>query len=287
MTIARRGFLTLAVLAPAFVAAPSLARADEAIPVSGSMSQGGLLVGTLPPGSTLKANGVAVPLAASGAFAIGLARDAGPTLALVADIPGHSMVTRELAIAKRAWDIQRIDGLPEGKVSEFSAADVVAIKDEQAKIADSRSHVRDADAFTHGFVWPAHGPISGVYGSQRILNGQPRAPHLGLDIAAPLGAPVVAAADGIVRLVGPGLFFNGNVVVLDHGLGLTTVYAHLSRIDVREGQTVTKGEVIGAVGKSGRVTGPHLHFGLNLRGVGLDPAQVLGVQTAPITPPAL
>jgi murein DD-endopeptidase MepM/ murein hydrolase activator NlpD len=263
------------------------AHADEPLVVSGSLDQGGLLVGHLPPGSHLKANGADVPLAASGAFAIGLAREAGPKLLLTAELPDGRSIVRELAVAKRDWDIQRIDGLPEGKVSEFSTADVAAIKDEQRKIADSRSHVRDADSFADGFAWPAHGPISGVYGSQRILNGQPRAPHLGLDIAAPEGTPVAAAADGIVRLVGPGLFFNGNVIVLDHGLGLTTIYAHLSRIDVKQGQPVRKGAIIGAVGKSGRVTGPHLHFGLNLRGVGLDPAQVLGVQSAATTPPAL
>jgi murein DD-endopeptidase MepM/ murein hydrolase activator NlpD len=265
----------------------SIAHADDPLVVSGSFDQGGLLVGHLPPGSSLKANGADVPLASTGAFVIGAARDAGSKLLLTATLPDGATLVRELAIAKREWDIQRIDGLPEDKVSEFSTADIAAIKDEQAKIADSRSHVRDADSFASGFIWPVHGRISGVFGSQRILNGKPRAAHLGLDIAAPEGTPIVAAAGGIVRLVGPGLFFNGNVVVLDHGLGLTTIYAHLSRIDVREGQTVRQGEAIGLVGKTGRVTGPHLHFGLNLRGVGLDPAQVLGEPIPPTTPPAL
>jgi murein DD-endopeptidase MepM/ murein hydrolase activator NlpD len=282
VTITLRLLAALALLAIAFTA-----RAEDPLTITGPLNQGGLLIGHLPPGSKLKANGADVPLAASGAFAIGLARDAGPKLLLTAKLPDGQSLVRDLAIARHEWQIERIDGLPEGKVTEFSAADIAAIKDEQAKIADSRSHVRDADSFVGGFAWPTHGRISGVFGSQRILNGQPRAAHLGLDIATAEGSTIVAAADGIVRLVGPGLFFNGNVVVLDHGLGLTTIYAHMSRIDVREGQAVRKGEVIGAVGKTGRVTGPHLHFGVNLRGVGVDPAQVLGDQNAPTTPPAL
>ena len=243
--------------------------------IEGSMSQGGFVFGTVPPGSRLSANGTALPIASSGAFAIPLARDAGPALAVDVVYPDGTREARAFAVAKRAWPVQRIDGLPERQVTP-SDEDIAAIKDEQTKIATARARVRDADAFMAGFAWPAVGPISGVFGSQRILNGQPRAAHLGLDIAAPAGMTVLAPADGVVGLVGPGLFFNGNVVILDHGLGVTTIYAHLGTIAVKEGQTVHRGEAIGTVGQSGRATGPHLHFGLNVRGVGLDPAQVLG-----------
>jgi murein DD-endopeptidase MepM/ murein hydrolase activator NlpD len=240
--------------------------------IEGSMSQGGFVFGTVPPGTRIRANGVAVPVASSGAFAIPLARDAAPKLAVDVAYPDGTTEARAFAVAKRAWPVQRIDGLPEREVTPRDE-DVAAIKDEQTKIATARARVRDADSFLQGFVWPAVGPISGVFGSSRILNGQPRAAHLGLDIA---GSAVRAAADGIVGLVAPGLFFNGNVVILDHGLGVTTIYAHLATIAVVEGQSVHRGEVLGTVGKTGRATGPHLHFGVNVRGVGVDPAQVLG-----------
>jgi murein DD-endopeptidase MepM/ murein hydrolase activator NlpD len=261
--------------------------ARHALLIEGSMSQGGLVFGTVPPGARIRANGVAVPVASSGAFAIPLARDAGPSLAVDITYPDGTTEARAFAIAKRAWPVQRIDGLPEREVTP-SDDDVAAIKDEQTKIATARARVRDADSFLKGFAWPAVGPISGVFGSSRILNGKPRAAHLGLDIAAPAGSAVRAPADGIVGLVAPGLFFNGNVVILDHGLGVTTIYAHLATISVSEGQSVHRGEVIGTVGKTGRATGPHLHFGVNVRGVGVDPAQVLGpMPTANNTPGAV
>jgi murein DD-endopeptidase MepM/ murein hydrolase activator NlpD len=247
--------------------------------IEGSMSQGGFVFGTVPPGARLRANGAPVPVASSGAFAIALARDAGPTLNVDVLYPDGTTEARAFTVAKREWPVQRIDGLPEREVTPRDE-DVAAIKDEQTKIAAARARVRDADSFLHGFAWPAVGPISGVFGSRRILNGQPRAAHLGLDIAAPAGSAVRAPADGIVGLVAPGLFFNGNVVILDHGLGVTTIYAHLATIAVAEGQAVHRGDVIGTVGKTGRATGPHLHFGVNVRGVGVDPAQVLGPMPA-------
>lgn len=273
---ARTGVLAAALVVLGIVGAASAAdRAGARFTIDGSMSQGGFVYGTVPPGSRLSANGTALPVASSGAFAIALGRDAGPTLAVDVVYPDGASEARAFDVAKKDWPVQRIDGLPERQVTP-SDEDVAAIKDEQHKIAAARARIRDADSFMSGFRWPAVGPISGVFGSRRILNSQPRATHLGLDIAAPAGTAVLAPADGIVGLVGPGLFFNGNVVILDHGLGVTTIYAHLATIGVAEGQRVHRGEAIGTVGKSGRATGPHLHFGLNVRGVGLDPAQVLG-----------
>ena len=248
---------------------------DPRLQINGTITQGGFITGTVPPGSHVRVSGTEIPLASSGAFAIGLARDATPWLTISAFFPDGTTDQRKFEVAKRDWPVQRIDGLPEEQVTP-SDKDLVAIRDEQTKIANARSKVRNADAFMAGFTWPAVGPISGVFGSQRILNGQPRAAHLGLDIAAPEGTPIKAPADGVVTLVAPSLFFNGNVVILDHGLGVTTLYAHLARFSVIQGQPVHRGDVIGTVGRTGRVTGPHLHFGLNVRGVGLDPAPVLG-----------
>jgi murein DD-endopeptidase MepM/ murein hydrolase activator NlpD len=248
---------------------------DPRLQINGAITQGGFITGTVPPGSHVRVSGTEVLVASSGAFAIGLARDASPWLSVTAFFPDGSSDQRKFEVAKRDWPVQRIDGLPEEQVTP-NDKDLVAIRDEQSKIAGARSKVRDADAFMAGFTWPAVGPISGVFGSQRILNGKPRAAHLGLDIAAPEGTPIKAPADGVVSLVAPSLFFNGNVVILDHGFGVTTLYAHLARFNVIQGQPVRRGDVIGIVGRTGRVTGPHLHFGLNVRGVGLDPAPVLG-----------
>jgi murein DD-endopeptidase MepM/ murein hydrolase activator NlpD len=248
---------------------------DPRLQINGAITQGGFITGTVPPGSHVRVSGTEIPLATSGAFAIGLARDASPWLTVTAFFPDGTSDQRKFEVAKRDWPVQRIDGLPEEQVTP-SDKDLVAIRYEQTKIANARARVRTADDFMAGFAWPAVGPISGVFGSQRILNGQPRAAHLGLDIAAPEGTPIRAPADGVVTLVAPSLFFNGNVVILDHGLGVTTLYAHLAMFRVIQGQPVHRGDVIGIVGRTGRVTGPHLHFGLNVRGVGLDPAPVLG-----------
>ena len=120
------------------------------------------------------------------------------------------------------------------------------------------------------------GPISGVYGSQRVLNGEPRAPHRGVDIAAPAGTPVGAMADGVVSLAAPDMYFTGNTVMIDHGYGLHSVYAHLSRLLVKVGQTVRKGQPVGRVGATGRATGPHLHWGVYWFDRALDPALLVG-----------
>jgi murein DD-endopeptidase MepM/ murein hydrolase activator NlpD len=261
-------------LAAALALLPLCAYAADSLRIAGPEDQGGLVIGSAAPGAHVVVNGAAIPVASSGAFAIGLARDAGSTLVIEARFPDGKSLRRTLAIAKHPWPVQRINGLPEREVTP-PASDIAAIKDEQRKIAEARSHRRDDDSFARGFIWPAHGPISGPFGAQRILNGQPRAAHLGLDIAAKEGAAIHAAADGVVVLAAPGLFFNGNVVVLDHGLGVTTVYAHMAKIEVREGETVHQGDVLGTVGRTGRATGPHVHFGINVRGVGVDPAQVL------------
>lgn len=267
-----------------FASLASVALAEEAAPggqsssplhLEGAFSQGSLIRGTAPPGSHIRCNGSEVPVASSGAFAIALARDATPWLSITAYFPNGQIEKRRLTVATRKWDVQSIDGLPEREVTP-NARDLVAIREEQKKIADSRARIRNADSFMEHFIWPVTGTITGVYGSQRILNGKARSPHLGIDIAAPEGTPIVAPADGVVTLAARGLFFNGNLVILDHGLGVNTVYAHLAQIRVIDGQPVHQGDIIGTLGRSGRATGPNLHFGINVRGIGVDPAPVLG-----------
>ena len=154
------------------------------------------------------------------------------------------------------------------------------ISAEGVLINAARARDTDHAFFRGGFVWPVTGRISGVYGSQRFLNGKPRRPHLGVDIAAPTGTPIVATADGIVRIAHSDMFFTGKTVAIDHGHGLMSIYAHMSQVAVKNGQKVAKGAPIGKVGATGRVTGPHLHWGVSLFRTRLDPALLVGPMTA-------
>lgn len=239
----------------------------------GKLEQGGLVIGQAPPGAAISLDGRAVPTDDQGRFLLGFGRDAGPAASLTIGTQ-----TQILPIAKRDWQIQRIDGLPAAKVSP-DPAQLARIQAENRLIAERRQQSQPRALFLAGLAAPADGIISGVFGSQRVLNGEARAPHSGTDIAAITGAPVRAAGDGIVTLTHPDMFFTGQTLMIDHGLGLQSVYAHLSRMDVTEGQTVAKGQVIGAVGASGRATGPHLHWGASWLDVRLDPETVLAVLT--------
>jgi murein DD-endopeptidase MepM/ murein hydrolase activator NlpD len=177
-------------------------------------------------------------------------------------------------VTKRAWIEQPISGLPPGMVSPPPET-LERIGRERELVRASRRHDTPEPLFAVGFVWPATGRISGVFGSRRILNGEPRAPHLGVDVARPTGTPVAAAAPGIVRLAERDLYFQGGTIVLDHGHGVSSSYLHLSRLDVRVGQRVAQGEVIAAIGATGRVTGPHLHFEIGWMGMPVDPQTAL------------
>jgi hypothetical protein len=256
MRLASLALFLLALTLPARAAAPVL---------TGDFVQGGLVRGVAAPGAVVTLDGRAVPVSPAGEFVIGFGRDAGPEAHLV--IGGEERV---LAIAKREWSIRRVDGLPQETVTP-DPEQLRRIAAEAAEIHALRQAPSRENFFAQAMIWPASGKISGVFGSQSILNGTPRAPHMGLDIAAPAGAPIVAPAGGIVRLAKM-LFLTGNTVLLDHGYGLFTSYAHLSRIDVAPGQRIIQGEAIGAVGATGRVTGPHLHWGMEWFEIRLDPA---------------
>jgi len=247
-----------------------------AIDLSGSVTQGGLVVGHAPPGSRVSLDGKALSVdAATGAFVFGLGRDAGPSAVLAVERPDGTRETRRLAVARRDWRIERVDGLPPATVTP--PPEVLArIASEGAAIRAARANDRAAPDFLGGFAWPAKGRISGVFGSQRILNGEPRAPHLGTDIAAPAGTPVAAPAPGVVTLAEADLYYTGGTIIIDHGHGVTSVYAHLSAVTVRAGEAVARGGIIGAIGATGRASGPHLHWGLNWFGTPLDPELVAG-----------
>lgn len=248
--------------------------------LDGRPIQGGLIVGQAAPGARVAVDGRAVRVAPDGRFLIGFGREAGPNAILAVIWPDGTQERRALDIAPRAYDIQRIDGLPERLVSP-ALEDLARIKQDSARIAAARQRDTAESMFASGFAWPAIGAISGVYGSQRILNGQPRQPHFGVDIAAPTGTPVAAPADAIVVLTDEAMFFTGKTLMLDHGHGLTSVFAHLSEIAVGDGERVRKGQVVGRLGASGRVTGAHLHWGMALFGVQLDPALLVPPMPTP------
>ena len=146
------------------------------------------------------------------------------------------------------------------------------IRAENATIAKARAKDTADDHFESGWIWPAQGRISGVYGSQRILNGKPRRPHFGLDVAAPVGTPVVSPADAVVALAHRDMYYTGGTLILDHGHGLTSAMLHLDSVEVEIGDFVRKGQRIGTIGKTGRATGPHLDWRINLFKARLDPA---------------
>lgn len=253
---------------PLFLVFVLAALPAHAVDLTGRLEQGGLAIGQARPDSAVSLDGRAVPVAPDGRFVLGFGRDAAATATLRID--GHSQT---LSIAKRDWHIQRIDGLPPAKVTP-DPAQLARIAEENRLVAQARQVISPRPTFLDGLAAPADGIVSGVFGSQRILNGEARAPHSGTDVAAPTGAPVRAVAAGTVTLAHADMFFTGQTVMVDHGLGLQSVYAHLSRTDVAVGQRVEQGQVIGAVGASGRATGPHLHWGVSWLDVRLDPETV-------------
>lgn len=254
----------------AFVIMAGRVEADE-IELTGQFIQGGLVTGKAPPGAQVTFEGRTMRVGDDGIFLIGFGRDAGPKAQLEVRMPDGRVDTRTLVVAARHYDIQRIDGLPERQVTP-TPEDLTRIREDQEQIAKARSRDTAEPFFKAGFIWPAIGPISGVYGSQRILNGASRQPHYGVDVAAPPGTPIVAMAPGIVSLAHPDMFFTGKTVVIDHGRGLNSAYSHLATIAVVEGEWVAQGQVIGTLGGTGRVTAPHLDWRVSLFNIRLDPA---------------
>lgn len=258
----------------------SLAVSAEALTLEGHLVQGGMAVGEVDPAVQVRFQGRAVRVSPDGRFVIGFARDAQPTATIELRQPDGTVEQHPITIKKRAYKIQRIDGLPPRKVTP-SPEDLERIREEIAMVKAVRQTDDPRTDFTQTFIWPVTGRISGIYGSQRILNGNPRRPHYGVDIAAPTGTPVKAPADGLVTLVHDDMFYSGGTLIVDHGHGLSTVYMHLHKILVEKGRRVKQGDVIAQVGATGRVTGPHLHWGMNWFETRLDPALLVPPMPSP------
>jgi biotin carboxyl carrier protein len=252
---------------------------DDAAPVRAtrlpaSASQGALVIGHADPSATVTVDGRTVRVSPDGGFVFGIGRDASGDVVVVVRQPGTGAVEHRVVVTPRDWPVERIDGVPPKTVNPPPAI-AARIAREQARVVAQRSRDDARDDYEQAFAWPVRGRISGRFGNARVYNGVPKAGHSGMDIAARAGTPVQAPAAGVVTFADPDLYLTGGTVLLDHGHGVSSNFLHLSRIDVKAGDRVAQGQVIGAGGMTGRATGPHLHWGMNWFDVRVDPLLVL------------
>jgi murein DD-endopeptidase MepM/ murein hydrolase activator NlpD len=249
--------------------------ATDGLMLFGVPRQGAALRGAVAPDAmALTFNGEPVAFDTSGAFLIGIDRDAALDAQLAVTLADGRRIERGLAIAPGNWRIERVNAPYTGAVgsAEFQRRRAGELE----QIAAARRLGAHSDGWRQDFIWPLRGRLAGRFGSQRIFQGKPGAYHSGIDIAAATGTPFVAPADGVVTLVAETPFtLEGNLLIVDHGMGLTSAFLHASRLDVDVGQIVRQGQVLGAVGATGRATGPHLHWGLRWRSARLDPLPLL------------
>ncbi len=266
---------TLAVAVAVLLAGCAKPAPAGVIALTGHAGQGGLLFGTAPGGTvTLRLGDKPVRLTGDGRFVIGFGRDAPAAAMLTATLADGRQVVRTVPVEQRTYQVESIPGLHRGTTGPSAEYEAIRAP-ELAKIAAARAGETTETGWTQAFAWPALGRVSGVYGSQRILGGVPGSPHYGVDIAAPAGTPVVAPADGVVRQAGDLFSLEGNLVMLDHGHGVVSAFLHLSRTVVVVGERVRRGQPIGAIGTTGRSTGPHLHWSVTWDDVKIDPATLV------------
>ena len=248
----------------------------SAVEFSSKFTQGSFILAKTEPGAKVKIDKKNVLVTNDGYFVFGIGRDRENDVT-IRIIKGQKLDLIVKKVFKRKYRIQRIDGLPEKKVTPPKEV-YERIKRENKIIGDARAIESNLTFFKDKFVNPLDNAIvTGVYGSQRILNGKPKWPHYGIDFAAKEGTKIKAMLSGTATMVEPDLFYTGGTLIFDHGHGISTLYMHMKDIYVRKGQKVKKGEIIGTVGSTGRSTGPHLDVRLNWFGVRLDPATVLNL----------
>lgn len=236
--------------------------------------QGALIVGKTSPTNKVSLNGKAIKVSSTGDYALGFSRDEKNNSELVIISPNGATEKRILKPLKREYNIQKVEGIAKKIMNPNKKANVRAGEDNK-KISAARKVDSDLTAFAQGFIAPIEGTITGVYGSQRYYNGVPKRPHYGLDYAGKKGDPVKAPADGTVLMYVPDMFYSGGTMIIDHGHGVSSTFLHLSNSYVKVGDKVTKGQLVAAVGSSGRATGPHLDWRINWFNMRLDPALVL------------
>ena len=277
ITLKRRilhGFAICAGLLLCTVGAHAETVINGATLLRGGAVEGGLMIARTAPDNRVTLDDAAIPVAPDGLFIVGFHRDSDlPVTIGITKTDGTSQLT-VLTPQQRSYQIQRIDGLQKNMVTPPENV-IARIKSDQAAVAAARQTPAAAGDFWRGIDWPVTGRISGVFGSQRILNGQPRQPHYGIDIAVPKGTPVRAPASGLVTLV-KDLYFSGWTIIINHGLGLNSTFLHLDSTAISVGDTVQRGSIIGTVGSTGRSTGPHLDWRLDWQGRRIDASLAAG-----------
>jgi murein DD-endopeptidase MepM/ murein hydrolase activator NlpD len=245
----------------------------------GSWQQGGLIRGQTAPGAKVWFKGRPLRVSPSGEFAFGLGYEEPAAAELRIEFADGQTARHEYVVQPRQYDVQNIAGLPDKMVNPPPSVQK-RIDDDLARVTAARAHDSEREDFVQGFAWPVSATVTGVYGSRRVLNGVSKQPHFGIDLAASEGTPVKASAGGVVRLADRDLYYTGGTVIIDHGHGVSTTYLHLSRLDVKPGESVRAGQIIGKVGKTGRATGPHLCWRANWFDVRLDASLLVGDQAA-------
>ena len=246
---------------------------NKIITLSGNFIQGGLIKGKAFPNANIKFLGKKIFLDEKNRFVFGFGRDF-ENKAIISITYKKKLITKSLSIEKQNYKIQRIEGLPKRMVTppESVYKRIISENKEIAKVRKLNSNV---SFIFQNFVWPLKGIITGVFGSQRVLNGKPKRPHYGIDIAAKEGTEIIAPLDSIVRMAEKDLYYTGGTIMLDHGHGVTSVYSHLSKILVKVNENIKKGDIIGQVGSTGRSTGPHLDWRVNWFEQRLDPSLLI------------
>jgi len=254
-----------------------IATSSFAVTFDGKFIQGSFILGKTEPGSEVFIDKKKVKVTSDGFFVFGLGRDRKYDVVVTLNKDGNKQKIVK-KVQKRQYDIQRIDGLEEKKVTPPEEV-YERIKRENKWIGEARAIDSDLTFFKSKFAIPVENAIiTGVYGSQRILNGKPKWPHYGLDFAADEGTKINAMLDGVVTLAETDLFYTGGTLIFDHGHGISTLYMHMEKILVKKGQKVKQGDVIGTVGSTGRATGAHLDVRLNWFQIRLDPATVIDIK---------
>ncbi|MBY5979510.1 M23 family metallopeptidase [Ferrimonas balearica] len=262
-----------------FISFSLLAGDTPPLQLEGKLTQGSLIRGQSSPGVQVWLNGQPLPVTEDGQFVMGFGRDATLEHSLTLHYADGRKQDFPLELAKREYKIQRIEGIAR-RIMEPDPKDVARAQEDARQTRAAREHFDTRTDWQQAFIWPLTGPITGVYGSQRFYNGEPRNPHFGIDVAAPTGTPVVAPADGVITLAVPDMFYSGGTLIIDHGYGVSSTFIHLHKLLVEPGAVVKQGEVVAEVGATGRVTGPHLDWRLNWHQERLDPALLVGPMPA-------